>query len=159
MEKSADGQTYLHSNCAKLMTANKVHWLHHSRLTNFRWRPSTIPTNSHVWGGAIDTCTRFSPFWTVSKDKRIATVLGYTGLGVAATRFGGQVMLDLLDGLDNERTRLEMVRKKPLAFPPEPFRYLIIQITRWSINRADEHSGKRNLWLRFLDRLGLGFDS
>ena len=114
---------------------------------------------THVWGGAIDTCTRFSPFWTVSKDKRIATVLGYTGLGVAATRFGGQVMLDLLDGLDNERTRLEMVRKKPLAFPPEPFRYLIIQITRWSINRADEHSGKRNLWLRFLDRLGLGFDS
>ena len=86
-------------------------------------------------------------------------MLGYTGLGVAATRFGAQVMLDLLDGLDNERTRLEMVRKKPLAFPPEPFRYLIIQITRWSINRADEHSGKRNLWLRFLDRLGLGFDS
>jgi glycine/D-amino acid oxidase-like deaminating enzyme len=114
---------------------------------------------THVWGGAIDTCTRFSPFWTVSKDKRIATVLGYTGLGVAATRFGGQVMLDLLDGLDNERTRLEMVRKKPLAFPPEPFRYLIIQITRWAINRADEHNGKRNLWLRFLDRLGLGFDS
>ena len=87
------------------------------------------------------------------------SVLGYTGLGVAATRFGAQVMLDLLDGEDNERTRLEMVRRKPLPFPPEPFRFFFIQITRWSINRADENGGKRNIWLRTLDRLGLGFDS
>jgi len=29
-------------------------------------------------------------------------------------------MLDLLDGKDNERTRLKMVRKKPMPFPPEP---------------------------------------
>ncbi|MFM8254854.1 MAG: FAD-dependent oxidoreductase, partial [Actinomycetota bacterium] len=114
---------------------------------------------THAWGGAIDTCTRFSPFWSLSKDKRVVSVLGYTGLGVAATRFGAQVMLDLLDGEDNERTRLTMVRSKPLAFPPEPFRFFFIQITRWSINRADENGGKRNLWLRTLDRLGLGFDS
>ncbi|NDA80127.1 MAG: FAD-dependent oxidoreductase [Actinobacteria bacterium] len=114
---------------------------------------------THAWGGAIDTCTRFSPFWNLSKDKRVVSVLGYTGLGVAATRFGAQVMLDLLDGEDNERTRLSMVRKRPLPFPPEPFRFFFIQITRWSINRADENGGKRNLWLRMLDRLGLGFDS
>lgn len=114
---------------------------------------------THAWGGAIDTCTRFSPFWKLSKDKRVVSVLGYTGLGVAATRFGAQVMLDLLDGEDNERTRLEMVRRKPLPFPPEPFRFFFIQITRWSINRADENGGKRNIWLRMLDRLGLGFDS
>jgi glycine/D-amino acid oxidase-like deaminating enzyme len=114
---------------------------------------------THAWGGAIDTCTRFSPFWKLSKDQRVVSVLGYTGLGVAATRFGAQVMLDLLDGEDNERTRLEMVRRKPLPFPPEPFRFFFIQITRWSINRADENGGKRNIWLRTLDRLGLGFDS
>jgi glycine/D-amino acid oxidase-like deaminating enzyme len=114
---------------------------------------------THAWGGAIDTCTRFSPFWNLSKDRSVVSVLGYTGLGVAATRFGAQVMIDLLDGEDNERTRLEMVRKKPLPFPPEPFRFFFIQITRWSINRADENGGKRNLWLRTLDRLGLGFDS
>ena len=29
----------------------------------------------------------------------------------------------------------------------------------WSIARADEHQGRRNLWLRTLDRFGLGFDS
>ena len=52
-----------------------------------------------------------------------------------------------------------MVRSTPLPFPPEPLAYLGIQATRWSLARADEREGRRNLWLRSLDRLGLGFDS
>ena len=114
---------------------------------------------THGWGGAIDTCSRFSPFWGKAHRGRVAYVLGFTGLGVGSTRFGAQVMLDLLDGLDNERTRLRMVRKKPMPFPPEPFRFIFIRLTQWSINKADENGGKRNLWLKFLDSLGLGFDS
>lgn len=114
---------------------------------------------THGWGGAIDTCSRFSPFWGKAYSGRVAYVMGYTGLGVGSTRFGAQVMLDLLDGVDNERTRLTMVRKKPLPFPPEPFRFIFIRLTQWSINRADEKQGRRNLWLRLLDLLGLGFDS
>ena len=114
---------------------------------------------THGWGGAIDTCSRFSPFWGKAFGGRVAYVMGYTGLGVGSTRFGAQVMLDLLDNVDNERTRLEMVRKKPFPFPPEPFRFIFIRLTQWSINRADEHQGKRNAWLRLLDVLGLGFDS
>ena len=114
---------------------------------------------THGWGGAIDTCSRFSPFWGQAYRGRVAYVLGFTGLGVGATRFGAQVMLDLLDGVDNERTRLAMVRKKPIPFPPEPFRFIFIRLTQWSINRADENNGKRNLWLKLLDFLGLGFDS
>lgn len=114
---------------------------------------------THAWGGAIDTCTRFAPFWGTSHQGRVAYVLGYTGLGVGATRFGAATMLDLLDGEETERTRLKMVKKKPLPFPPEPFRYFFILLTQWSINQADEHEGRRNVWLRLLDRLGLGFDS
>ena len=114
---------------------------------------------THGWGGAIDTCSRFSPFWGQAHRGRVAYVLGYTGLGVASTRFGAQVMLDILDGVDNERTRLRMVRKKPMPFPPEPFRFIFIRLTQWSINQADKNQGKRNLWLRLLDSLGLGFDS
>jgi len=68
-------------------------------------------------------------------------------------------MLDLLDGRPTELTELEMVRKRPLPFPPEPFAYAGIQLTRWSLARADARQGERNLWLRALDRLGLGFDS
>lgn len=114
---------------------------------------------THAWGGAIDTCSRFSAFWGTAHGGRSAYVLGYTGLGVAATRFGAQVMLDLLDGRKTERTRLKMVREKPVPFPPEPLRSLVINLTRSALDQADRNEGRRNLWLRLLDRLGLGFDS
>lgn len=114
---------------------------------------------SHAWGGAIDTCSRFSAFWGTAMGGRVAYSVGYTGLGVGATRFGAQVMLDLLAGRETERTRLEMVRTKPIPFPPEPFRSPAVALTRWSLDRADNSGGRRNVWLRTLDRMGLGFDS
>jgi glycine/D-amino acid oxidase-like deaminating enzyme len=114
---------------------------------------------SHRWGGAIDTCTRFCAFFGTSHRGRAAYAVGYTGLGVGATRFGAQVMLDLLDGADTERTRLDLVRSKPLPFPPEPFAWAGIEVTRRALAAADRNRGERNLWLRTLDRLGLGFDS
>jgi hypothetical protein len=52
-----------------------------------------------------------------------------------------------------------MVRTKPIPFPPEPVRGIGIDLTRASLDRADRSGGHRNLWLRALDRLGLGFDS
>jgi glycine/D-amino acid oxidase-like deaminating enzyme len=116
-------------------------------------------TFSHVWGGAIDTSTRFCAFWGQAYQGRVAYVMGYTGLGVGATRFGAQVMLDLLSGRRTERTELDFVKSKPVPFPPEPFRYAGVQLTRWSLDRADRRDGRRNLWLKSLDRLGLGFDS
>jgi hypothetical protein len=51
-----------------------------------------------------------------------------------------------------------MVRRRPVPFPPEPLAWIGIQLTRWSLARADR-TGRRNGWLRILDRLGLGFDS
>jgi glycine/D-amino acid oxidase-like deaminating enzyme len=114
---------------------------------------------SHRWGGVIDTCTRFAAFFGTAYGGRAAYVLGYTGLGVAATRFGADVVLDLLAGEPTERTELEMVRTKPLPFPPEPLRSIGINATRWSLERADRNGGRRNLWLRGLDAAGLGFDS
>ncbi|NUR48364.1 MAG: FAD-dependent oxidoreductase [Hamadaea sp.] len=116
-------------------------------------------TFSHAWGGVIDTCTRFCPFFGTAMSGRVAYAAGYTGLGVGATRFGAQVMLDLLSGADSERTRLRFVRTRPIPFPPEPFRSVGIGLTRWSLARADARQGRRNLWLRTLDRAGLGFDS
>ncbi|MFG1949192.1 NAD(P)/FAD-dependent oxidoreductase [Nonomuraea sp. NPDC048826] len=114
---------------------------------------------THRWGGVIDTCSRFSAFYGQAHGGRLAYAVGYTGMGVGATRFGANVMLDLLAGERTERTELRMVQEKPMPFPPEPVRSGVIQFTRWSIAKADEHEGKRNLWLRTLDRMGLGFDS
>ncbi|WP_435130962.1 NAD(P)/FAD-dependent oxidoreductase [Actinacidiphila sp. bgisy144] len=114
---------------------------------------------SHAWGGAIDTCTRFSAFFGTAHGGRVAYAAGYTGLGVGATRFGAEVMLDLLSGLTTERTVLAMVRRRPPPFPPEPLATAGIGLTQWSLARADRSQGRRNLWLRVLDRAGLGFDS
>ncbi|WP_405844754.1 NAD(P)/FAD-dependent oxidoreductase [Streptomyces sp. NBC_01518] len=114
---------------------------------------------SHAWGGAIDTCSRFSAFFGTAHQGKVAYAAGFTGLGVGATRFGADVMLDLLAGERTERTELEMVRKKPLPFPPEPFAWTGIALTKWSLAHADSHGGRRNLWLKTMDKLGLGFDS
>ncbi|MBB0232661.1 NAD(P)/FAD-dependent oxidoreductase [Streptomyces calidiresistens] len=113
---------------------------------------------THRWGGAIDTCSRFSPFFGTAHRGRVAYAAGFTGLGVGATRFGAEVMLDLLAGARTERTAPRMVREKPLPFPPEPVRWAGIGITQWAMRREDA-TGRRNLWLRGLDRAGLGFDS
>ncbi|QFG20296.1 FAD-binding oxidoreductase [Actinomadura sp. WMMB 499] len=114
---------------------------------------------THTWGGAIDTCSRFTAFFGTAARGRVGYALGFTGLGVAATRFAAQVILDRLDGLDTPRTRLRMVRGKPVPFPPEPLRWAGIELTRRSMARADLDGGRRNLWLRTMDALGLGFDS
>ncbi|MFD6419042.1 NAD(P)/FAD-dependent oxidoreductase [Streptomyces sp. NPDC060194] len=113
---------------------------------------------THTWGGAIDTCTRFSAFFGTAHAGKVAYAAGYTGLGVGATRFGADVMLDLLAGERTERTELEMVRRRPLPFPPDPIAWAGIEITKRSMAREDA-TGRRDLWLRTMDRLGLGFDS
>lgn len=114
---------------------------------------------THRWAGAIDTSTQFTAFTGLARDGRVAYASGFTGLGVASTRFMAETMLDLLAGRDTERTRLKMVRTRPLPFPPEPAASVGINLTRWSLDRADHNLGRRNLLLKTLDALGLGFDS
>ena len=114
---------------------------------------------SHRWGGVIDTCSRFSVMFGTALDGRVAYAVGYTGMGVGATRFGARTVLDLVDRRDTERTRLRLVRSKPIPFPPEPLRWAGIRLTTRALTRADESAGRRGPWLRMLDAVGLGFDS
>ncbi|KAB1659202.1 NAD(P)/FAD-dependent oxidoreductase [Pseudoclavibacter sp. CFCC 11306] len=114
---------------------------------------------SHKWGGAIDTCSRFFPFFATQHDGRVAHTAGFTGLGVGATRFAAGVMVDLLDGRSTELTRMDYVTKKPLPFPPDPFAFVGARLSYSEMARADRHEGKRGLWLRTMDAVGLGFDS
>ena len=71
----------------------------------------------------------------------------------------GAAPLVLLAGAPTERTSLRMVRERPLPFPPEPLASVGINLTRWSLDRADHRRGRRNVYLRALDAAGLGFDS
>jgi glycine/D-amino acid oxidase-like deaminating enzyme len=114
---------------------------------------------SHRWGGAIDTCSRFFAFQGTALGGRVAYTVGHTGLGVGASRFGAGVALDLLAGRETEATRLRAIRSRPFPFPPEPLRWAAIELTRNRLAAADRRAGRRGIWLRTLDRLGLGFDS
>ena len=114
---------------------------------------------THRWGGPIGTTTRFTATWGTKFAGRLSWVAGYTGLGVAASRFGARVALDLVYGQPTERTELKMVRKPPVPFPPEPARWASVQLTRRALQRSDRRGGKRGPWLSLLDRFGVGFDS
>src|ERR1700753_788075 len=98
---------------------------------------------THAWGGVIDTCSRFCAFFGTAHAGRVAYAAGYTGLGVGATRFAAQVLLDKLQNEDSERVRLTLFTSTPLPLPPEPLRSGVIQATRASLARADRNAGQR----------------
>lgn len=114
---------------------------------------------THRWAGPIDSTTRFTAAYGTALGGRVAYAVGHTGLGVGASRFSADVALDLLSGEPSSRLRYELVRRRPFPIPPEPLRNPIVQFTRRSILAADRDAGRRNLWLRTLDRFGLGFNS
>jgi len=114
---------------------------------------------SHRWGGMIDMSTQLVAFHGATKDGRVAYSSGYTGLGVAATRFGADTMLDLLDGADTARTRLKMARRLPIPIPPEPIAYPLIQTMRRAVAKSDANGGEDGFLLKTAQRFGVGFDS
>ncbi|MES2209922.1 MAG: FAD-dependent oxidoreductase [Chloroflexota bacterium] len=111
------------------------------------------------WGGAIDTTSRFMVTFGQSLGGRMTYALGYTGLGVGASRWAGGVVRDLLLDPTADRLQLEMVRSTPFPFPPEPARWLAVEAVRRELARSDDHEGRRGLLLRTLDAIGIGFDS
>lgn len=114
---------------------------------------------THKWGGPIDTCSRFFPFFTTAYSGRVAHTAGFTGMGVGASRFTAKVMLDLLSGKKTELTELEMVKKLPKPFPPEPAAWIGVQMMTKALVRADENEGRRGPFLKVMDALKMGFDS
>ena len=111
------------------------------------------------WGGAIDTTTRFTVTFGRTMGDRVVYALGYTGLGVGATRWAAGVLRDMLLRPDRDLLRLRFVRTKPFPFPPEPLRNLAVETVRNELIRADANDGRRGLLLRTLDALRIGFDS
>ncbi|MBW2726698.1 MAG: FAD-binding oxidoreductase, partial [Deltaproteobacteria bacterium] len=65
---------------------------------------------SHTWGGPIGTTTRFCMDTGSAFAGRVAWAIGYTGLGVAASRCGAQIGLDRLDNPDSPRLKLGLAR-------------------------------------------------
>ncbi|MHB8397439.1 MAG: NAD(P)/FAD-dependent oxidoreductase [Candidatus Limnocylindrales bacterium] len=111
------------------------------------------------WGGAIDTTTRFTVTVGTSMGGRVVHALGYTGLGVGASRWAAGLVRDHILRPDSELLRLRFARSRPFPFPPEPLRTLAVEVMRHELARADRNSGRRGLVLRTLDHFGIGFDS
>jgi glycine/D-amino acid oxidase-like deaminating enzyme len=111
------------------------------------------------WGGAIDTTSRFTVTFGRLLGGRVISALGYTGLGVAASRWAGGVVRDVILRPDEERLRLRLVTSPPIPIPPEPLRSFVVDTVRRELDRADRNEGRRGLILRALDAIGVGFDS
>ena len=111
------------------------------------------------WGGAIDMTSRFTVTFGQALGGRLTYALGYTGLGVGASRWAGGIVRDFILRPDSDLLRLRFVQSRPIPFPPEPFRSAAVQAVRWELDRADRNEGRRGLFLRTLDALGIGFDS
>ena len=112
---------------------------------------------SHKWGGIIATSTRFCMAPGVAYDGRLAWSVGYTGHGVGASRFGARVGIEFLGYKPSDVLNMQFITRKPLPWAPEPFRWLGVRFTQNALKKADRNGGKRGLWLKFLDMLGLGF--
>jgi glycine/D-amino acid oxidase-like deaminating enzyme len=112
---------------------------------------------THRWGGPIATTTRFTLAVGSAHARRVAWAIGYTGMGVGASRFGARAALEQLAG-GGETLSLRFIRRKPFPWPPEPLRWLGVRYTQRALARFDE-TGRRGPWLWLLDAAGVGFDS
>ncbi|MEO5965630.1 MAG: FAD-dependent oxidoreductase, partial [Candidatus Limnocylindrales bacterium] len=114
---------------------------------------------THRWGGAIDTSTRFSVTFGETLGGRVHYALGYTGLGVGATRWAAGILRDQVLRPDSPLLDLRFVRSLPFPIPTEPIRTPAVEVMRRAVIAADANEGRRGLFLRAMDVLGIGFDS
>ena len=115
-----------------------------SRATSSRRsRSSRACASAHQWAGAIDTShavlrvLRHAPATAASPTPPASP--GSASLRPASR---ARSCSTCSTGATTERTKLEMVRKRPLPFPPEPAAAIGINATRWSLDRADHNRGQ-----------------
>ena len=116
---------------------------------------------THRWGGAIDTCTRFTAFWGTAHRGRVAYAARLHR--ARRRRHRGSVrgcMLDLLDGRDTElHPARHGAQPSRCRSRPSRSRSPASNLTRWSLDRADSRRRPAQPLAAYPRRLGLGFDS
>jgi glycine/D-amino acid oxidase-like deaminating enzyme len=111
---------------------------------------------THQWGGPVAVTSRFVPSFGTLTGGRIHFGFGYSGHGVAPTHLGGQILRDLVLERASDLTQLCFVRAKAVPFPPEPLRYVAVNMARRSLLAQDRKgtSKKDPFTVRLLMRLG-----
>jgi glycine/D-amino acid oxidase-like deaminating enzyme len=111
---------------------------------------------THQWGGPVAVTSRFVPSFGTLTGGRVHFGFGYSGHGVAPTHLGGQILRDLVLARTSDLTQLCFVRAKAVPFPPEPLRYVAVNLARRSL-LAQDRKGKSKrdpFTVRLLMRLG-----
>jgi glycine/D-amino acid oxidase-like deaminating enzyme len=90
------------------------------------------------WGGPIDVSSDHLPFFGTVPGTRIHYGAGYSGHGVGPSWLGGQILARLVQGVDDELTRLPLVTRRVPKLPPEPLRRLGGGLVRASIMACEE---------------------
>jgi glycine/D-amino acid oxidase-like deaminating enzyme len=93
---------------------------------------------THSWGGPIDVSSDHLPFFGTVPGTRIHYGAGYSGHGAGPSWLGGQILARLVQGADDELTRLPLVTRQVPKLPPEPLRRLGGGLVRASIMACEE---------------------
>jgi glycine/D-amino acid oxidase-like deaminating enzyme len=93
---------------------------------------------THSWGGPIDVSSDHLPFFGTVPGTRIHYGAGYSGHGVGPSWLGGQILARLVQGVDDELTRLPLVTRRVPKLPPEPLRRLGGGLVRAAIMACEE---------------------
>jgi putative aminophosphonate oxidoreductase len=102
------------------------------------------------WGGPIDRTPDSLPLLGhLAGRKHLVYGVGWSGNGVGPSLLAGKVLAALALDLDDEWSRLPLVDRPPLRFPPEPVRFLGAHIVRQAIVRKEraENAGRPPLWV------------
>ena len=97
------------------------------------------------WGGPIDVAGHYLPFFGSFEQGNVHYGLGYTGNGVGPAHLGGQILASLATHAEDGFSRLALVGREPLRFPPEPLRSPGMLVVNEAIRRKDdaEDEGRR----------------
>lgn len=97
------------------------------------------------WGGPIDVAGDAMPHFGTLAGGNVHYGLGYTGNGVAPAHLGGRILCSLVLHDDGGPSRLGVVTREPVRFPPEPFRSAGMFVANAAIHRKDdaEDDGRR----------------
>jgi glycine/D-amino acid oxidase-like deaminating enzyme len=120
------------------------------QLTDLAW--------THRWTGTVPMTSSGIPAFGDALNGRMQYVFGFTGLGVLASKVAGQVLASRVLGQPCRASELRWARRRALPFPPEPVRWAAVERARHDILRADQ-TGSPSLYLKALDRFGMGFTS
>jgi hypothetical protein len=102
------------------------------------------------WGGPIDRTPDSLPLMGhLGGREHLLYGVGWSGNGVGPSVLAGKILAALALDVDDEFSRLPIVDRPPLRFPPEPVRFLGAHLVRQAIVRKEraENGGRPALWV------------